>query len=649
MAEKQIKKKRNTAQDASTATTAEAKASEQPGFFRKHDMAIKIAIGLLFFGYIFSLALNFSLNDPDLWWHLKTGRYIIDNWTVPVDDPFAYTTPKPLAEGQRIGLRSQWLGQVALYLSYSIGGYLGIGVFRNLLIILPMLVLYIWLVEKGLNPFVSILITALSSLMFSVQLFYAFERPQGLTFYISLLVILVLDRLRSHARQGHLNPERAKFDISFWILPLLMTVWSNIHAGFIIGNVVIMAYLFGEAVRISYAKIRGKSMNEPYIKYFFIVGFAALVASSFNPNSYTIFFGYLKGLVSMLFQSLSEQLSSGSSSGDSGWVSNVVLEYKTLYYFYKNLEYKWLIFYWVFIGALYFFMIAKYIQQKSFDYAEFIVVSLISFIANYYARFLMASLTILPFYMGKTILELRFSQLKPSFTYRTAVAALLVLSIGFATFTYNRTPFVFNPRVTTDWVSPWYPSALADFVKQLKIPPPMYNFYTWGGFLIWKMHPEYKVFIDGRALDDATNKTADAILKTFPGWMGQLDAYGINFIVIPVVFRESGHIIPLAAELTKHDNWKLIYLKYNGAVFVRNIPLNKAYIDQFNIDKKNIFHEIIQIEEIFLSFSPFNPVYNIAKADALMSLGFHNDAKSIYLRFPSEGSHGLAKLKELGY
>ena len=37
--------------------------------------------------------------DSDFWWHLKTGQYIVENHTLPVPDPFAFTTARAGARG----------------------------------------------------------------------------------------------------------------------------------------------------------------------------------------------------------------------------------------------------------------------------------------------------------------------------------------------------------------------------------------------------------------------------------------------------------------------------------------------------------------------------------------------------------------------
>ena len=50
-------------------------------------MAILILAALCLTG-LFST----EISDPDFWWHLKTGEYIVQHGSLPVPDPFSFTT-----------------------------------------------------------------------------------------------------------------------------------------------------------------------------------------------------------------------------------------------------------------------------------------------------------------------------------------------------------------------------------------------------------------------------------------------------------------------------------------------------------------------------------------------------------------------------
>ena len=44
-----------------------------------------------------------------------------------------------------------------------------------------------------------------------------------------------------------------------------------------------------------------------------------------------------------------------------------------------------------------------------------------------------------------------------------------------------------------------FPAAAVAFLSREHPPGPILNHYNWGGYFIWKLYPEYRVFMDGRA------------------------------------------------------------------------------------------------------------------------------------------------------
>ncbi len=632
-------------------------------------------LALLFFAYLFSISTNFSLNDPDLWWHLKTGEYTAMTKTLPHSDPFNYTSPPQLNHNKLEGLRAHWLGQVIYYSAYKAAGLLGVGLFRGMLIVFPMLAIYLWLVERKAKPWIALCAISLGALILPTELFYAFERPQGISFLLSAFLVFLLEGLKE------------KRKISFYILPVMMAFWANVHAGFIVGVVIIAIYITGELLAFLYNAARKR--RPAFNKIFFAGALLGIAATGLNPNKYDLLYNYLHGLLGMFITDLSHSLSIG---GRQGWVANVVLEYKPLIYFYRVLFYKWLLFYWYFTALLLAALAVKYILRKKVDMSELLTVLFVGFFANYYARGLMFSIILFCLYFGKTLMELQQIEKKPKkimgtlmllvailfmfmafrnfAIYKMAASSVLAVSFGIfalgavifginafrarmvkdtaafmagvslllAVSFFNSTivrplGFALKPGITKQWVSPWYPSEGVQFLKQVRPAPPMYNFYTWGGFLIWSLYPDYKVFIDGRALSDNVSRMADAILKCYPGWQDMLNSFGINFIFIPVVFRESGHAIPLAISLAYDDNWKLIFIADNQAIFVKNAPENNQLIKKYGLDKQNIFREIVNTENILLYSQPDNPIFNINKADALAALGMNAQAQEIYSNF----------------
>src|SRR6185437_10630630 len=74
--------------------------------------------GLL--GVLAMLTVRSRFDDPDMWWHMKTGEIVWDTHTIPVTDVFSYTTAHLAL------VPHEWLSQFLIYGAYRFGGYPGL-------------------------------------------------------------------------------------------------------------------------------------------------------------------------------------------------------------------------------------------------------------------------------------------------------------------------------------------------------------------------------------------------------------------------------------------------------------------------------------------------------------------------------------------
>jgi hypothetical protein len=91
------------------------------------------------------------------------------------------------------------------------------------------------------------------------------------------------------------------------------------------------------------------------------------------------------------------------------------------------------------------------------------------------------------------------------------------------------------------------------YLVQNKPPGPLFNSYNWGGYVLWKLFPDYLSFVDGRT-DLFKDEILDPYLHTWlaePGWESLLDDWGIRLALIE---RHS----PLAAALI-FEGWNIYY------------------------------------------------------------------------------------------
>jgi hypothetical protein len=109
------------------------------------------------------------------------------------------------------------------------------------------------------------------------------------------------------------------------------------------------------------------------------------------------------------------------------------------------------------------------------------------------------------------------------------------------------------------------PVAAVEFLKSQRLPGPNYNRYGWGGYLIYKLYPEYRVYIDGRADVYGDAFFAEA-MQTYDGagdWASSLDRYGIKTVLI-------SPDAPLASLLRNDQGkWKVVYEDNDAVIFNR--------------------------------------------------------------------------------
>ncbi len=155
--------------------------------------------------------------DPDLFWHLATGRYIITHHEIPTRDVFSWY-------GQEHGLpwvTEEWLFEVLLYGVWFVGGFRLIFAFTALVEGLLFLLVY-WLARiRGGSPLGSLLI---ATAMFVGIWPYLAPRPQMLTYCLLAATAILLEKNRW-----------------YWVLPILLFE-MNSHGGVWPIYLVLIAY-----------------------------------------------------------------------------------------------------------------------------------------------------------------------------------------------------------------------------------------------------------------------------------------------------------------------------------------------------------------------------------------------------------------------
>ena len=119
------------------------------------------------------------------------------------------------------------------------------------------------------------------------------------------------------------------------------------------------------------------------------------------------------------------------------------------------------------------------------------------------------------------------------------------------------------PRPFGDWER-GYPRAAVELIASRYPGRRIFHDYDWGGYLIYKLYPRNRVFIDGRLDPYWSLLSGDypTMITARPGWRQRLDDYGITVALL----RPNDQ---LCAELARDPAWRMVYTDARSALLAR--------------------------------------------------------------------------------
>jgi hypothetical protein len=99
-----------------------------------------------------------------------------------------------------------------------------------------------------------------------------------------------------------------------------------------------------------------------------------------------------------------------------------------------------------------------------------------------------------------------------------------------------------------------FPVRALDWLSAHPQPGHVFNEFTWGGYMLFRLWPEQKVFIDGQTDFYGAALVRDylTMLNARDGWEGLLEKYQIDWALLP------GEV-PLARSLKTNPQWRILY------------------------------------------------------------------------------------------
>ena len=160
------------------------------------------------------------LNDPDVFWHIKVGEWILLNGAIPSVDYFSHTMLGAPWHAH------EWLAQVLLALAYAQGGWAAVVICASAAVAGALALLTRYL----LRFWEPIYVLGAVALSFSLMAAHIVARPH--VFMMPLLIVWGISLMNAH------DEERLP---TLGLLPVML-LWANLHGSFVFGLLLAAAF-----------------------------------------------------------------------------------------------------------------------------------------------------------------------------------------------------------------------------------------------------------------------------------------------------------------------------------------------------------------------------------------------------------------------
>jgi hypothetical protein len=489
-------------------------------------LAIPIAL-TAGFGFLLKLRLI------DFWWHLKAGEIIVTTRSIPKTDLFSFT-----AGGHPFVLQN-WLVEVIYYATYRAGGLALIVALNAVLLVAALLPVY-HLCRRATD---NIKLSVMSALLPAVLLLYfGSVRSQVFSFALFSAFYWVLSTYRS--RQRNL----------LWTLPVMMIVWVNLHGAFVLGLGLVVLFLGCElARRIAY----GEASDTLALKELRQLGFflaLSVIATVVNPETYRIY-AYIRAVAT----------NPASQTLVLEWQPPSINELAGILLFYGPFFITLLIL----LGArrkpslvdLSLVLAFSCLGLSAVRNGVWFALIAAPVLARYFPTvdFSAVSLALKRTRIGRALLrwndKRRESFAPVRYRLNRQIAVLMLTIVVLVTpWLY---PHLGNPTFGNTL---WEPST------------PVGNIFhpqVYGDYLIWRLWPQQRSFIDGRVhlFDDSVVRDYRLAFND-SHWDERLARYDIKYLLLSKDEEENRMMIE-SAEAS--DTWKLVYEDSVSVLFERTV------------------------------------------------------------------------------
>jgi hypothetical protein len=450
--------------------------------------------------------------DGDLPRHLLVGRLIRETRSVPLTDTFSFRT---------VGFPSfphEWLSQVLLSLANDLLGLSGVVILTALIVTLTWAIVFGEASRRSNNLFITIIVTALGM---SVSMIHVLPRPHIFTYLFTALWIVILERING-------NKPRL-----WWLMPVVMLLWVNMHGMFILGIAIWGTYLLGSLLEHP-SKIW---FTQPTTRWIFIGGISSFIATFLSPSGIKIW-----GAIASL--------------GSNAYITSHIAEYQSANFHLPET--------WPFILLLIIIIMGFGRSTNKITWRHILLVTAFAAIALYTSRMIpLFAIVAVPITAGSLsdwinsqFPDSRFRVIENNIANINAASSgvIWLLLLFFAVvliFQSGRLIDAQGKGNTFD--ETFFPVQAVTWLNSHPQQGHMFNEFDWGGYLLLKLSPRQQIFMDGHThiYGETLTREYETVITLGNDWQEILDKYQVQWAIV----RTNSAI----ANALANNQWKIIY------------------------------------------------------------------------------------------
>ncbi len=478
------------------------------------------------------VALFLSLRNiygEDIGFHLHAGRWMIQNFSLPPNEIFTYTSNGI----QYIDLN--WLYQLLMYGIYSIGGSVGLILINSIFIVATLFFLFKQIKNSSVFlPWFFLLAIITASPLFEI-------RPHSVSWLLMSITLFILQKYFDG------NEKMIRW------LPVAMLLWVNIHSLFILGLVVLACY---------FASIY--CLDKKFYNQFLLFASLSVLVCFLNP------FGW-KGFIFPFEQVLA--LKSGNIFKEN--IRELQNPFSSKLYeegFFHAIFHSW-IFFDLFCTIAFLSLIIGYKRMRVHEWLLFFIFLFFAYSATKnigYFIFAVAPIVVANFLREKNSAKHKNKQEKISFLekYSLYIFSVFVLLCFILILSIRTNAFYIHYRSSYrfgfGWSNENLPVKATGFLVKNNLNGKILNQLDFGGYL--EFFVNQKVSIDGRLDFVGENNFSEQVALSTDDSKQKLISK-LNPDVIIFSYYSAPDWLTF---LQKQSGWRCVYVDGNAALYLKN-------------------------------------------------------------------------------